>query len=85
MKEIRSRIGKGLPENSTAPDQAQSRRGRAQAGARNDVARSPQDYRGASGRDHPAESEHDHEHQKLNGESAEMANEKSPRVDPADR
>lgn len=39
------------------------------------------DYRDATGRDHPAESEHDHAHQKLSGESAKMAQEPSPRKD----
>ena len=37
-----------------------------------------EDYRNASGRDHPAESEHDHKRQKLNGESAKMAENPSP-------
>lgn len=34
---------------------------------------SGEDYTQATGRDHPAESEHDHARQKLHGESAKMA------------
>lgn len=39
------------------------------------------DYTEASGRDHPAESEHDHKRQKLNGESAKMAKTPAPEVE----
>jgi hypothetical protein len=40
-----------------------------------------EDYTKASGRDHPAESEHDHKRQKLNGESAKMAKTPTPEVE----